>query len=267
MYAYLKNLKIYEDTCTKENASKPTEGAETFKSEVTECFDTIKKLTSVDPKELTTQEFYDLLSKAYNIALTEEDYLKMLSVKNGKRYTKVSEIKTTITRRDIVRRRDGLGFSWSPINNQIVYSVAQIDELKFSKDIDYTKEEVKKLLNQKDIVILGESTKELETIPSFRKEFYEQLPQIGVHFYPLSENMSSFVKSNFFLLDGILKSTFPQKRLLQDMKAFLIALNYDVDLVLRSNYEELASECKKWFNASQEKEDITSLTKSFAASK
>ena len=74
MYAYLKNLKIYEDTCTKENASKPTEGAKTFKSEVTECIDTIKKLTSVDPKELTTQEFYDLLSKAYNIALTEEEY-------------------------------------------------------------------------------------------------------------------------------------------------------------------------------------------------
>lgn len=267
MYAYLKNLHIYEDTCSRENESKPIEGSIIFKKGVTDCFETIKQLTSVDPKELTTQEFYDLLSKAYNMALTEDDYLKMLSLKNGKRYTKVSDIKTTIVRRDVVGRRDGNGFSWSPTPNQIIYSVAQIDELKFNKDFDYTKEEIKRLVTSKDIVILSESTQELTTIPSFRKEFYEKLPQIDVHFYPFRENMSAFVKSNFFLLDGILKSTFPKKRLLEDMKTFLIALNYEIDLVNRCSYEELKSECMKWFAASKEKEDITSLTKSFAASK
>ena len=266
MNANLKQLRIFEDTCSRKNETeRPKEAAINFKNQVTECLDTVRLLSNIEPKELSTQELLDVLRRAYNISLTEGDYLKMLSTQNGKRYTKTVDIKTTITHKDVVSKGHGKEFSWWPVTSQVVYHAASIDELKFSKDNDYTKEEVKRLLNKKDIVILSQSLQELTTEPTFKKELYEVLPQIGVKFDPSQENMSDFVNGHLFLLDTILKSKFTKRKILGDTKTYLIALNYDIDLVLRSRFENVKKECKKVYNQSQEQEDILTLTKSFAS--
>ena len=77
--------------------------------------------------------------------------------------------------------------------------------------------------------------------------------------------MSKFVLNNFPLFGELLRKKFPKKKVLNDIREFMIILNEDIEDVfsnVKSNeylYSGVASICQDWFDNSQEKEDFQSI--------
>ena len=88
-----------------------------------------------DFDKLTDKELYELLSKVYSIILDENDYLKMLSKYNGKNYTFIYRIPTTMTFSSRVTEGHGRSFDWWNQLYQVYYLVAISDTFNF----DYNK--------------------------------------------------------------------------------------------------------------------------------
>ena len=128
---------------------------EIFKKTLNEYINIINSLLNKDLKQLSDDEFYDLLQKVYSISLTEEDYLKILSKRNHKKYKKFIEIGTFMTFQDT--HTEGYGASSIYFNQlyQIKYIIAITEDAKIESNSILSKDDIKQMVEDKSIVLIS----------------------------------------------------------------------------------------------------------------
>ncbi len=265
MYVGKSRVSLYHDTYAYIHRNSDEENVEVFKTQMRKYIDILKKIIETDFKKLTDKEFYDLLTKFYSISLTEEDYLEMFSENNGKKYSKICEIPTTITFFDNKTEGRGRDLSWWTQLYQICYVAAIVDDVNFDDSKTYSKEEIKKMVSDKTIVILNEKTIPIEENPNFKEEEYELIPSLDIKIEIYSDNISSFVNDNFSLFGKLLRKKFKKQKVLKDMKELLDAIQEDIDDIFSYTnsedwgYSQISTICKNWFDESDDKKEYQNL--------
>lgn len=147
-----KNINLITETFAYIYGISNEDIAAVFKMEVIKHINYINSLLDVDFKTLSDGNFYNLLCKVYNIKLESEDYLKIISKKNGRKYDRCLTLDTTML-------IDVLGNS-EKLQDKRVYQVAYLVAVSHESEIDsnqiFSKNEIKKLIDDGDIVILQE---------------------------------------------------------------------------------------------------------------
>ena len=260
-------ISLAEDTYAYVARTSNEENAETFKIKIQKYISILKEVVESDFDILTDKELYELLSKIYDISLDDKDYLKMLSIYNDKKYRFICRIYTTMTFKDRATEGHGRSFDWWEQLYQVYYLAAISDKFEFDYNKTYSKEEIKKLLADKSIVLLKRKAEAINGNIDFIKEEYESIPMINIDIEGYSDNMSQFVLNNFNLFGGLLRKKFTKKKVLNDIKELISDLGKDIDIVFSSIsshdifYSETAEICKKWYELSEEKIEYQKICK------
>ena len=207
-------ISLCQDTYAYVYRDSNKENAKAFKTQIRKYIGILKKIIEADFNKLTDKKFYDLLTKVYSISLTEEDYLEMFSIKNGKKYSKICEIPTTITFLDRTITGHGIDFNLEIQLYQICYVAAIVDDMKFDDSKTYSKEEIKKMVSDKTTIILNEQTIPIEENPNFNEEKYELIPSLDIKIKDYDDNISNFVNDNFSLFGKLLRKRFKKEEVL-----------------------------------------------------
>lgn len=228
---------------------------ERFKIIVNEYFNIINKLLEVDIDDLSDEDFYKLLTKFYDINLDSDDYLEILSQYNDKKYVNYGIIPTNMTFYDIVSEGHGKNFSWWEEELQACYHVAYSDNFKIDMDRLYTKDEIKELVSNKEIVILKEEDIPLTYNDNFTYDKYEFIPSLNIDISYYSNNMSQFLINNFNLFGKILRKNFTNKKILSDIKKSMYVFKKEIEeviLYLKSDKlinSQVGIACENWFDS------------------
>ena len=262
-----KRMTLLEDTYAYIGRSSDEENAEEFKREVKNYISTINEIVEVDFDRLTDKELYELLTKVYNIYLDDKDYLEMLSKRYNKEYTRFYRIPTTFTFYDTKQEGHGINFSWWPQLYQIYYNVVATNDVNFECNKIYTKDEIKEMVDTKNIVILKQESEEIMNNPEFEKEEYEELPILDIDINDYGNNISRFIINNYQLFGKRLREKFTKKNVLNDMKKLINDFQDDINAIFyyansndTINYN-IARICKEWFDTSNDKKEYESLQK------
>ena len=248
------------------------EQTEEFKKQVREYLCLLKDIIKCDFSKLNDKEFYAMLCRFYSIDLEERDYLEMLSKHNNKRYINLYKIPTTMTFKNIKAEGYRKGFDWWEQIYQVYYTVMASEHFIFDYEKVYSKEDIKKLLFTKDIVILKEYTEELDDSIPFAKQKYEEMYSLDIDLENDGDNMSKFVLENFDLFGNLLRKKFTKKVVLKDIRKFLIEFNDEIQEIFSvlndkdSRHYETALMCYQWYNLSKEKEDFQNMKRSLIVS-
>lgn len=245
--------------------------ADTFKKELTKYIGNINNLITVDFKTLSDEEFYDLVCKVYSISLTEEDYLKIISKKNGKNYNILDEIGTYMTSADTVTTGKGRDFEWHEQLYQVRYIVAVSDDTNIEYDCTLSKKKIMEMINNKSIVIVGSKLEPLNT----ELELYEEMENMPSMDIDLSDSFyvdgiygddicgDIWKDDNFPVVISILRKKITKKRILRDMKDYIEELQEQIKEVLSSKYDDAYNEtsrlCNAWYRNSEEKKLFKSI--------
>ncbi len=267
MYYERKNIDLLE--CTFIGPYSFEEQAEEFKKQINEYIKMLKniynKLSNFN--NLSNEDFYELLCKLYYIQFEEKDYLKMLSKLNNKQYIGIYEIPTSMTFNGIATEKFGRNFDWWKQLYQVYFVVAGSTQFNFNYGKVYSKKDVKELLANKDIVIFKETTKRISNNVNFPKQKYESFVALDVNLENLDDYSSKFIQDNFNLFSEMLRNAFTKKKVLKDLRRFILELNEEIRKVLSYSkskkfmYYTTATICKEWYNSSEEKNDFQVIQK------
>ena len=262
-----KRMTLLEDTYAYIGRSSDEENAEEFKREVKNYISTINEIVEVDFDRLTDKELYELLTKVYNIYLDDKDYLEMLSKRYNKEYIRFYRIPTTLTFYDIKKEGYGNNFSWWQQLYQVYYDVVAINDVNFDYNKIYSKDEIKEMVNTKNVVILKQELEEILDNPEFEKEEYEKLPILDIDINGCGNNMSQFIINNYQLFGELLRRKFTKKKVLNDMKKLINDFQDDINAIFyyansndTINYN-IARICKEWFDTSNDKKEYEIIQK------
>lgn len=260
-------ISLHDDIYAYVNRSSNAENIAKFKKQVKKYISILNRIIEADFDKLTDKKLYDLLTKVYSITLTEEDYLEMFSISNGKKYSVIHLMPTTQTFYERKAVGHGSCFDWDIQLYQIYYSIAISDEMKFDYNKTYSKAEIKKLASEKTIVILNEKTIPIEEDTDFNQEEHEAIPSLDIEFKSYSDNMSNFVTNNFSLFGKLLRKKFKKENVLKDMRELLDDIQDDIESIFSNInsqdwcYSQISTGCKNWFDSSAEKEEYQNLQK------
>ena len=264
-------ISLAEDTYAYIGRASDEENAEEFKTKLQKYISILREVVESDFNKLTDKELYELLSKVYGISLDDEDYLKMLSMYNNKKYTFIHRIPTTMTFKDRANEGHGRDFSWWEQLYQVYYLAATSDTFEFDYNKTYSKEEIKKLTADKNIVLLK---REEEAIDSIRgQENYESIPTLDIDINEYGDNISKFVLDNYSLFGQLLRKRFTKKTVLNDMKKMIDELTEEMQEIFSDtkssdpNYSGTARVCKEWFDSSAEKVEYQGIQKTLRQKK
>ena len=101
-----------------------TEILKIFQNKIKYILNVLENLINGDLKNMSDEEFYNLISKLYNFDFDEYDYLKIISEVNHQNYNLFINIYTYMTFNDIAREGHGKGFEWWNQLYQITYIAA-----------------------------------------------------------------------------------------------------------------------------------------------
>lgn len=240
---------------------------ESFKNIVKDYIDNINMLINKDYNELSDEEFYDMLSKAYKIILSDEDYLKIISKRNNKKYNRFMQIDTLMVDSDTVTEGKGKHFDHWEQSYEIKYVIAVSNECEIKYGSVFSKEEIKKMVEDKDIVII-EIKKVPTNRPPLKRESYEEFPilDLGTRYSSCGMFGSIYKDDNFKYIIPMLRKVFTKERVLNDMVDYNHEFNDEIQSILRTNWSnytqnKLSGSCSKWFSDSEEKLNCDILTK------
>lgn len=262
-----KNVSLIKDTYAYIGRVSSKENAEEFKIDIQEYVNELKEIISTDFNKLSDEDLYKLLTKFYSIRLDEDDYLKMLSKYNNKQYTCFHRIPTTITFYEKNVEGQNRNFDWWKKQYQIYYLAALSDDIEYDFNKTYSKEEIKKMLGDKSIVILKQEIEPIEDTTRFKKESFESIPTLNIDIKEYDDNISGFVLNNFYLFGELLRKKFTKRRVLKDIREFISNLDQDIEDIfseIKSQdylYSNIAKTCKNWFDASDEKKEYENIQK------
>lgn len=279
MNVSIDRITLVEDTYGYVGRASNEENAEMFKIEIQKYIEIIDKLINLDFKKLSNREFYELLKQIYSIRLDENDYLKMISKKNGKKYSDIYNIPTTMTFKSMVTEGHGRDFSWYEDLFQTYFDVAISDDLKNRRFQNgrynlkpFTKQEIKQMLEDKDIVIFMENDRVIykSDLEEFNAEEYKKFPSLNIECKWYTGNYFKFIEDNFDLFAELLRRKFTKKKILKDMKEYLKELECDIDNIFNNvnsrdkYYSGISKICENWYNTSGIKEKHEDIIKTLS---
>ncbi len=260
-------ISLVEDTYAYIGRASNEENAEIFKNKIKEYISILKEVVESDFDKLTDKKLYELLSKIYVITLDEEDYLKMLSKYNNKKYTFIHRMPTTMTITSRATEGHGRSFDWWDQLYQVYYLVATSDTFEFDYNKTYSKEEIKKLLSDKSIVILKQEKEAINGNQNFVKENYEPITILNIDIKSYGDNISQFVLNNYSLFGELFRKRFTKKDVLKDVKNIIDDLNKEMQEIFSNTqskeplYLGTAIICKEWFDSSEERKKYQGIQK------
>lgn len=274
MEVNIKRVSLVEDTYAYIGRASDEENTETFKTKIQEYISILKEVVESDFDKLNDKELFELLSKVYNISLVEEDYLKILSKYNNKNYTFIHRIPTTMTYTGRATEGHGRSFDcWEQLY-QVYYLVATSDTFEFDYNKTYSKEELKKLISNKSIVIIKQEEKAIDSDKDFIQEKYESMHTLdGINTKEHRDNMSQFVLNNYNLFGELLRKKFTKKSVLNDLKKIIDDLNYEIQEIFINTkindlpYSGTSIKCRDWFDSSEEKKEYQDIQKELKSKK
>ena len=110
----------------------------------------IVKLNDAKFKDLPDEEFVELVSRFYDITLTKQEFLNILSKANGIHYDKIWQINTTIISKKMQRE----GNVNALVTYQDAYIAAVSDDLNIDQEHNYSKAEINQMAKSRQIVCL-----------------------------------------------------------------------------------------------------------------
>ncbi len=256
-----------EDTYAYIGRASDEENVEIFKTKVAEYINTLKEVIESDFDKLTDKELYELLSKVYSITLDEKDYLRMLSIYNNKQYKFIYRMPTTMTFTSRATEGYGRNLDWWNQLYQVYFLTAISDTFQFDYNKTYSKDEIKKLLSDKSIVILKQEEEAVDGSQDFVQEIFEPLPTLDIDLGDYGDNISRFVLNNYSLFGELLRKKFTKKTVLKDIRMSVNELNEEMQEIFsdaQTNdplYSGFAALCKEWFESSDEKKEIQYIQK------
>lgn len=237
------------------------ENAAEFEKTIKKKVSFIKKIVEIDFKEMSDENFYDLLTEIYSITLTDSDYLDIISRINNKKYTHFSEIDTQMTFNETAAEGHGRDFSWCQQLYQIRYLIAVAENVNLSLYPTLSKNEIKKLIADKSIVLLQKKAKPLNKKPDFTKEKLEKLPMIhcGRYGYVIKDEYFHYTVS-------LLREKFTKGIVLKDIRTIFDDLQDKINIILQGKYSDhehskIANLCNDWYKNSDEKKECKDLAK------
>lgn len=266
-------ISLAEDTYAYIGRLSHEQNAERFKTEIQKYISILNELIESDFNKLNDKQLYDLLSKIYYISLDENDYLEMLSKKNNREYTHIYDMPTTMTFISTATEGHGNGFDWWEQLYQVYYHVTTSNEFKFDYNKTYSKEEIRRLLSDKSIVILKSEHIAIDDAQDFVQENYEKIPTLGMDIKNYSNNISQFVLDNYGLFGQLLRKRFTKSKVLIDAGKIINALNMEMKDIFSSErlkdpyYSGTTSICKELFESSEEKKEYQAIQKTLKPKK
>ena len=268
MEVNMKRVLLYEETFDYAARLSEKENAELFKAQIKKDINNLKLLLKTDFDQLNDSELYYLLSNLYSIVLTEEDILEVLSKKNNRNYTKTWHMHTNMKYDGIVKENNGKTVDWWKQPYRVYYCVAS-DENTYSLlnvNKDYSKDEIKSLLENGDIIILKEEKQKIYSYKDDKKyEDYEKISNLDVSINNWMNLQKMLDNDDIKEFGKILRRTFTKKKIMQDALEYIKDMDYDLDLIFKSinlHYgceEVIAKLCYDWFNSSTEKMAYTDM--------
>ena len=238
-----------------------------FKIRFREYLEIIDSLVKTNIKELNDEELYEFVRNIYKIYLDEEDYLKMISQKYNNNYHQVKKILTKMTFNKAENEGYGRNLKRWEQHYQTVYTVALEDGFNLDDTIAYSKEDIIKMLLNREIIILNEKKKLLNSKPNFDEEKYSIIPSLEIDCQKNQCNVFNFINENMGLFINLLRSNLTEKKMLEDAKVVLMELQDELERVFwwikndTGCYSKIASLCQEWFNNSKEKKEYLTYKK------
>ena len=208
----------------------------------------------------------------YDLAPSEVDnYSIETRIKYGdKLYEAIKDIQDELL---IILNNFNLNEASSSINELFEAYKRSLLECNYDYNKIYSKREIKRLIANKDIVIINEKAKAIDNHTSFSKQKYEPMPSLNIDFSDGSNHISKFIYDNFKLFGELLRNIFTKRVVLNDIKDFLNELNEEIRIVFSGSKSKefvhyvTASMCKEWYESSKEKEDIQNIQRKLSPSK
>lgn len=257
-----KRITLIDDVYAYLCRTEATEIADTFKKEINKYVGIINDICDSDIKKLTDEQFYKIILNFYDISFEEKDYLKYISKKTGEKYDWFTEIYTSMTFEDRASKGHGRTFEYWDQNYQVTFNVAVNEKYDTAGILDekvFSKDEIKEMVKNKDIVIVSSSSQEIDNF-DFEKESYEKFSCVDIDFdfYRLSAE-------SFPIIISMLRKKLKRKKILDDLKTFLLNLQYEIEIILHDDdnpeINKIAKLCNEWFENSNEKKLIYTTKK------
>ena len=216
-----------------------------FQLEIQRYIKLIDDIMNLDFDTLPDKEFYNLLNQVYYISFDSYDYFEILSKKNKKDYLLFSNIPTTmIYKKKTNKIRVGMFKTLYYEHYFMIYYEAVVSTDLYRKGLfrtccegQYTKNEIRNMLNNKDIVIFKEDSRVLYKmdLDRYRIEKPQKFPSIEISDIYEKNNMEKFIKNNFELSIELLRKRFSKKRVLEDIKKYIEEANNSIDRINLNN--------------------------------
>ena len=218
-----------------------------YLNDVKEDLYSIKRLIETDFKNISDEEFYNIVSRFYSIFLTKNDILNILSKTVGKEFDRFEVLKTRMTYKDTVSEGHGRDFSWWEETFEIDWIVAATKDFILDKNHNYSKDEIRELIRNKQIVKLSNRKKPIGMNPKLSYES-EEVESINTHSINIGKmdymnfisydelislnsikyDDSDFEKELYHRTISLLRKNLSKKRILTDFKKILLFLNDNI---------------------------------------
>lgn len=241
-----KNLYSYEDSDSRWLEINWFDHFE-YLNDVKEDLYSIKRLVETDFKNISDEEFYNIVSRFYSIFLTKNDILNILSKTVGKEFDRFEVLKTRMTYKDTVSEGHGRDFSWWEETFEIDWIVVAAKDFILDKNHNYSKDEIRELIRNKQIIKLSNRKKPIGINPKLSYES-EEVESINTHSINIGKmdymnfvsydelislnsikyDDSDFGKELYHRTISLLRKNLSKKRILNDFKKILLFLNDNI---------------------------------------
>ncbi len=267
MFTDLIDVRLEDYTYAYIGRTDEEDILKTFQEEIKRSINILENLINGDFKKMSDDEFYNLISEVYDITLNNEDYLNIISKMKNKKFNHFMKIDTYMTFKALASEGHGKSFDWCEQLYQVKYVIAVAEDTEIEYASILTKKEIKNLIENNKIVIVKMETQPINDKLK-RNETVETMPSIDLGLNYSYGNATGYIckNDNFSSFVSLLRKKFTKKRIIKDMRIYINELQEQINDILSSglsdySYEQVSKVCNKWYNSSEEKQKIRSLTK------
>lgn len=218
--------------------------------DVKKDLDAIKRMMEVEFKNLSNEEFYDLISNFYKVYITKKEILDIVSKVSGVRYDKFERLNSRMAFKSLVTEGHGRDFSWWEETYEAAWCVATLEGFSLDPEYNYSKDEIRELVKSKKIVSFGRYAHDVGFDPDLPYEA-EELEKIDVPEVKLEyDNVEDFIQwNNIFKFEdlkqgdtdfsksvqrgavSLLRRRLNKKRVLKDCSSIIAFLDENIHMI------------------------------------
>ena len=205
------------------------ENAENFIMTFKSIFYNLKTIYETDLEKLNNKEFCNFILSNYCIDLDIDDFINICNITNNKKDSYNPDFKTKMAGEEArISKPWGIGYGWKLEFCYISYKALLSDDINYNCNISYSKEEIEKMIQDKNIILIERVCSKLskDDINLGTEEINE------FKTYPLSNCIMS--DSPYFkTFIDILRKEFSRQRILNDLKEYMFVLKKELDCLLK----------------------------------